>query len=802
MPAAYALGGVAVLSPQLIGGATPTGRLTIMLLAVSVSVWIVLATPGDRRAAPWALLGAGLAALWTLIQILPLPCDWLAPLQSERFEVMRELVQLRALNNFTCTLSLAPGATMIALTQATVLSALLGSAALLGGRAPRRVVVHAVALGSIAMAIVALGHFIYDAKLVFGSYQPRSAVRSGLLIAPLLNANHLAGHFALGLPVCLSSAIQSKRMDVRILWIVGAVLVFACGLMTLSRGGVAALLLSGGGFLMFYAIRSKDRVTKPALRIGAVSALVLTALAASFSIDLIAREFRLEEGSFSKLRVMGSLIPLISTHPLAGLGRGALGDISPGVVPGNVRVPYAENLPLHWALEWGLPVTLLVLASFLASAISLRLKRSQDWALAFGLLALAAQNLVDFSLELMGLGAVAAIACGLLLSKEASAPSTSWARPRLQTTARFAAAASVVAVLATLPVLRSQSREQLQDALRSQVSTRNSSFYDTLSLALTRYPMDVTFAVLGALQAVNLNAANASHWLNLAMRRAPAWAAPHVIAAALLERRGHVDQAAIEISLVLEREPTLAWDPSCQLLARYPYGSIARSLVPGHSERSPWIAEHLAGCLIAARSPEAEDFVLDLLGQHTDSAYLHSQAVELALRRKAFDIATDRAWTMLRVLPANPSSTATLIYAMVGSGRPDEAMLVLRAAKPDVRAARAVLVVGIAAAARARQADQLDAMAQDLIASSTTVNERAEAEWRVSTQYETMGSVQKALAHAQLAYDASGDPALLERVHTLATRAGISRVVLRAAAELCHVRHQGDTYCVGSRGQQ
>src|SRR5262249_37639397 len=73
------------------------------------------------------------------------------------------------------------------------------------------------------------------------------------------------------------------------------------------------------------------------------------------------------------------------------------------------RFTYAENFVAQWASEWGVPVTLLLLAVFGYSLMrAMHRARSPDRLGAIaGLVAFAAQNLVDLGFELLGVATVA-----------------------------------------------------------------------------------------------------------------------------------------------------------------------------------------------------------------------------------------------------------------------------------------------------------------------------------------------------------------------------------------------------------
>jgi hypothetical protein len=252
---ALALAALAVVAPQLLGGATPETDLAILSLGLCASAFVAWNLRKQMAsAAPLAAIAAWLAAGWTLAQVIPLPCTFVHWAWPERAAIAGDLVALGALQAPVCTLSLAPGASLAALAQAAVLGAVMLSAVAAARAGQTRILVHGVALSSVTMALVALGHLAFDADSVFGLYEPKNA-RPGLLLAPLLNGNNLAGLLALGLPACIALGFRAERIDLRTLWFAAAFVVATTAIFTLSRGGAAAMALGAGGYLTYRRLR-------------------------------------------------------------------------------------------------------------------------------------------------------------------------------------------------------------------------------------------------------------------------------------------------------------------------------------------------------------------------------------------------------------------------------------------------------------------------------------------------------------------------------------------------------------------
>lgn len=799
---AWALVGVAIVAPQILGGATPRTELAVLALACAACICAMVSLHGSRRpfgVMPFAGWAGLTATAWTCVQILPLPAKWLFTPESLRGRELAALAGLLDLDSSRATLSWAPGSTRASLALAATLTALLLASVAVSRAGHRDFLVRGVAASSVVMALVALAHGLLRLDRVFDWYLPQQA-RPPILLAPLMNSNHLAGHLALGFPACLAFGLRAKRVDERIAWLGLAFIVLTTGMLTLSRGGVAALGIGGSGYLLIHLLRPprQEQQAPRRLVIALASTVAVVVLAAYFTADLVAEEF-VGADSRAKVSSFKLFLPLLAENRWAGMGRGALGDASSSVVAGNTRALYAENLPLHWALEWGVPAAVLIAGLLLISLAQLRPRRTSEWALLAGLLALVAQNMVDFSLELAGVSCVAAIALGCLLSREPTrAGALRWLpRPELRTAGKLGCAVAFAALLGALGPLTTKSRPELRARLEATLDSDQGTFDAAQHAALTLYPMDRAFIVLGAARAVRKDSRDALRWLNLSMDVAPSWAAPHIQAAYWLESRGKLSQGAFEIQLSFERDVAPTWAPADAFLKRNPKAFLAREMLPEGSGQRRWIAESLTTSLFKyATGEETQKFVDYVLSEYPDSGPAHARGVDLALRQDDLALAQERAAKMLEDCGETPQSMATLLRVLVRAARPSDALRAFDAAPPTVRADKDVMLEALAAAGASFNVARVSALTEDLFAHyGTTAEMRAGLHWHASVQFEGVGELGQALSHAQRAYELSNDPAMLERVHGVARRAGIMQVAMRAATELCHVGHRREVYC-------
>lgn len=796
--AAYAVAGVAVLAPHFLGGATPVAECIILVASAAVTAYGAFCCRGTTSSATTPAYGLALlvAAAWTAAQLLPAFCSWVHPLQQS---VVEQLALLPSGPALQCRISSAPGLTVVSLARLVTQLALLLLAVRLAHAGHRRLLTYAIALSSLLMACSALAHAVVGASHVYGFHQPQHA-RPGLLLAPLLNANHLAGHLALGFPIFAALALRTRRVDVRIATGTACFLIASANVLTLSRSGFLALMIGLVGYALVAAYHHRRRTGKvpaPALVLGFVGPLVVLILGG----ELLLREFRDTSSGLSKLALLGRFARLALDAPMVGAGRGAFQYVSAeAVAPLVVRAHYAENFLIHWAVEWGIPLALFLLVALLVSAATVSLRSRLTCSLALGVAALYIANLVDFSLELSGVGATAAIALGTLLASSR--------RPRggrIRVPLGFSLATSAIGAVTTaavaVPFLVAWSPRALTAELGSLLPSDSPRFAPRLARALAAYPLDPALLLLGGSKALRHDQPETLGWLNLSMTVAPSWPSPHNEAAYFLERHGRLPQAAFELGLALESNDAAA-SRACEFIKRHPSAALAWTLVDA---RTPCAIpkEYPAQCLVEVRRSDlAREFLYQLVEQDPDYANGYEKLVSIALYRRSLAEALQVAQMMRLQLPSHPSTTLTSMRAYAGNERLQDALRAFRDAPAATQRARPVLLEATRLAAQLHDGALLDELVQDLFATTTSNNlETADLHVHVASLYQRDGSMHKAFNHLQTAYDLTGNGTHLEASYELATRSGNTPVALRAATTLCHIGYRGKTYCNRSATQ-
>lgn len=789
--AAAGLIALAIIAPQALGGATPETALAILLGASFVSVLSAVAAYRRRTemgVVPTAALAGLVALAWTIVQRARMPCSVIERLFPERFEIMTQLSELGALAAPRCTLSAAPGSTLIAIAMAATLSSLLLSAVTLVRCGARKTLTLTLAVSSATMAVVAIVHTIFTAETIFGVYTPRAS-KPGLLIAPLLNGNHLAGFLVLGFPVALSFGLAKGRMDARICWWVTALLIAACTCLTLSRGGILALVFAASAVAITFAAPRKSSYRRSPLVGGA--ALFVVALPLVLAGEDVEKEFRTDSSGLDKLEIIARVGSLVWEHPWLGIGRGALQDASPRVVQSTSWARYAESFPVQWAVEWGLPVTALILGLLTMSLIRARWRTSGELPVAIGLIALALQNLVDFGLELPAIAGVAAIALGVVVAREASTAAT--VRFPLPMTLAATSACSVLTVALAVPNLTTLARRNLSQQLESVLDNR-AQFTELLTRGFHQYPIDPALIVVGATQAVRTRHPRSTKWLNLSMRAAPWWAAPHLQAAQLLIDRGLITQAAVELSFVADLDVNRWYEPACAFVRRWPREQLALNAAATRDTRLMTL-EHLLRCVWDA-SPTAERLASLILTEFPKSVPAQIARANAAGKRGDKQAALALYRKAAAAHPQNPQAVASLIRALVDLGEPDEALTAFRGLQGPVSEYQAVLSAGAAAAVAKRDLDLLHRTLATLInRHGTSVSSRAELQVLASRLCSQAGDPMQALIHLKSAYEAVASPELAEMTYEAALKADVPGTALRMAKELCQVGRDPKRFC-------
>lgn len=426
MAAEVCLHALVVVIPFSLGGAAPWVLWPLVLLSAAALGGAVVGARRQRQdllVAPAALVPLVLAAA-CLVQLVPLPDGLLKLLSAPAAELKAfALVPLGLDRARPITLD-APSTWRELAKSVSYLFAIAAAVQCSRSRTVRRRLLGTVALCGAALALIGLGHKLFEVELLFGFHKWQYA--GPRLTTPFANHNHLAGFLTLTGTVALGLAVTARERSRALLWSLAFVACGAAVVLSISRGGMMSFVVAP---LVFAALLIRQRLAakSESSRGWLWTAVPLAALVAAVGVGgLIALESASERlASVSTLDRIGrtkvELWPmfLAGAEPfgLLGMGRGAF---EVGFTPYQTSLPsviftHPENVVLQLWAEVGVPLMLALL--LLGGAALWRiLKRSDSHGLELAavaaVLGAVLHDVFDFALELPATAVAAAVVLG------------------------------------------------------------------------------------------------------------------------------------------------------------------------------------------------------------------------------------------------------------------------------------------------------------------------------------------------------------------------------------------------------
>ncbi len=447
--------GLIAWSVLAFGGVYPWAYWPIMIIAAGLGMWAIPTTAAWRdprvRTLGIALIAVAVAIA---IQIVPLPSRVVLAVSPDTVLWLREARFGVRIDEAWRTLSLAPRDTTVVLAQFCSFALLLVGLV----RAIRHVGIPwlLTQLCGLGMGLAVLGVVQrlltdIDQPLVYGFWRPADG---GNPFGPFVNRNHFAGWMVMMLPLIVGFSIglaltrDGSRRDGWASWLrwsstveahrvlVVAASALAMGLalvVTGSRSGLASLAL---GLTAVAGLMWRRLPTRGA-RLAAVTYVVVVMLAAvgwagiNRTIDRFGPASR---DLNSRISAWRDTLRIVEGFPWAGVGLGGYGEAMLVYQSGPRDVQYvqAHNDYLQLAAEGGLLVGLPVLGLVLVAVgqVRRRFTSGEDapvtqWVRAGavgGLVGIAAQSLVEFSLHLPGNGVLFVLLMALALHRPSRPP--------------------------------------------------------------------------------------------------------------------------------------------------------------------------------------------------------------------------------------------------------------------------------------------------------------------------------------------------------------------------------------------
>ena len=476
------------------------------LVAATLAVGLIgLAVRARDRRIPHGLiaLAASFAVFLAagLLQLVPVPLGLLFSVSPESTYVIPRLdfaVAAGAAGRHP--LSIAPVLTQVGLVLFAANALLvLGGARLFSMRGARRVAVALTVVG-VALALAGLVQSRFPGGDIYGFWKPLSG---GSPFGPFVNRNHFAGWMLMALPVTLgllcggiAQAMSGVRPDwrARVLWCsspgasrlvllaAGAIVMALSLVMTMSRLGMAALalaLLVTGGCIA--------RRQRSGHRAAAMAYLVLLIVVVVSWTGAEAIGSRFGEANWGDLNdrrgAWDDAIGIAAKFPLTGTGLNTYGVATLFYQQHDLARHYAQahNDYLQLAAEGGLLLTVpfAMSAGFLIIAVRRRFLEEgatgANWlriGAVTGLVAIAFQETVEFSLQMPGNALLFAVLCAIALHRAPDVDKPHRLAPALEQPGRQATASGALGPRSIgRPVIRiSDRRGSVSGSNRAEVS--------------------------------------------------------------------------------------------------------------------------------------------------------------------------------------------------------------------------------------------------------------------------------------------------------------------------------------------
>ncbi len=689
-----------VVGPHLLAGVYAWSTVT-MAAGAGLSWWLISFGYREARTSSFDIVEKTLLVALTIaiLHACPLPlalAQFLAPAAVDNaFATAKGLGELSpAWIPFTMDL----GGTYERIVFGVVVLATYAASRRIASLCGARWVLMCVAVSVCLVACSTLVHRGLNLDAIYGLYTP-TATRP---IGPLLNPNVLAGFMAFGLPIVLSHAMVGEHAWIRGLWAGAAVGVSVTLLLAGSRGGLVAACIAIVSFplsvwlSLYHGSKGRDRTSGGRTQALAqrktvlAGGLVLIVCLAGITVERIAPEaIDADFEDLSKFVLFQQEVEFLLgdfRRALWGVGRGAFSASFASALRWPKRATHAECFPLQFAIEFGVPLTVVFIGVLGAKSIVAfrhRLDPMRMGAL-IGCLVIAAHNLVDYGLELSGVAVVVAAAAGTAFSKRRSRGGRAEAEPMRGSSVRGANLPRAPAALCLLMVAWAGPKAVVSDlypserTLEAMLEQRDhTSFAKYLRKILPQHTGEPSLAVLAGAHAVIIDDKRmAAFWLNRAMLLAHGWAAPHLWAARWLATLGRWEQAGLELQTAAELDVINTRKMLCSWLEWMPSANLLLNGLPSDGEQRVILLDAAARCLRHAPVEAARLDAVLLAEQPT-----HWNGRLRQVSRQIGDGLYEEALPLLRALTSERSEDAESydLQALVLTrlGRYDEATQVL-----------------------------------------------------------------------------------------------------------------------------
>lgn len=513
---------------------------------------------------------------------------------------------------------------------------------------------------ALLVAVVAIVHALVGATEIYGFVSSPAAPR---LLSPIVNDNHFASLMALAVPVAVGLAI-SRAGAARMAWLGAALVCAGVGLLISSRGGAIGLLVGVTTTLaiLFAQYRRRNADRPPTLgpqtiaRFTVLGCLIVLVgvLAANEVFGEIAST-RLDEISepHSKFQVWVQAADMLEENHWLGIGRGAFEPaFTRWSKVGDQTYSHAENSYLQVALDWGIPgaAVIAILGSLVAIASIRRWRHGPLEAGALGALAaLAVHEVADFSLELPLIAMMVITISAILLPTQVSSGDLVDGRPRAATTRVRWQRIGLLALGATVALLAASPLGRLAHADAAALDASPELAVERAPAICERHPSDYLLVGRAAQALLAQRDPRAVPVVMRALALAPLHPGLHRLAATMLLRSGHAQQAKVEFALAMRSAPSLVLVQLVkEIAATYPAPAEAVGALTYDLGLAPLVAailrdQHLDELELA--------YTVRLAMLNPDNAELHLLLADAAIRQSRGDLCVAPTHVAFRLHP-------------------------------------------------------------------------------------------------------------------------------------------------------
>jgi hypothetical protein len=399
-------------------------------------------------------LGLALAAVGVvmIIQLVPVPIGLLKAIAPGADHFLAQFNLAYAFQPPAWhSLSVAPAETRTALLLLVALGVLLVGLSAVLGRLDVKHVVLALAVFGVMVAVVGVFNRALNGDdvhaRIYGFWQPEQAAQP---FPPFVNPNHYAGWMVLAIAPTLgylcglveaSWDARGRRLSSWLLWLARpdagrlallglCVLAMTTALvLTGSRSGIASLaaVLAVVGFR---AVRRSERTMPKVVAVAAASALLAGAFlwADSRTLAVKLSHTSHDESAYGRLQVWHDALAIARDFPVFGSGMGTFGEVMVVYQSGARAAAFtqAHNDYLQILAEGGALMAAAALGFIAVVGIGAaqRLRQDSDlvtnwirYGAVAGLIGIAGQSMVEFSLQMPGITVLFVVVAALALHR-------------------------------------------------------------------------------------------------------------------------------------------------------------------------------------------------------------------------------------------------------------------------------------------------------------------------------------------------------------------------------------------------